>query len=50
MDYPDRWKKKLPTEEERREIGTRHWRPAWWHVLLLLAAMVGFGIAFWPRG
>lgn len=50
MDYPDRWKEKMADEEERKEIGRRHWRPEWWHVVLLIVTMVAFAVAFWPRG
>ncbi len=50
MDYPDRWKEKLADEEEREEIARQHWRPNWWQVLLLVATMIVFGIAFWPGG
>ena len=50
MDYPDRWKKKLPTEEERKELGEQHWRPTWWQMLLLLATIVIAAVVFWPGG
>ena len=48
MDYPERWKQKLPTEEQRREIGKQHWRPKWWQMLLLLAAIAVTAAVFWP--
>ena len=48
MDYPERWKKKLPTEEERKEVGRRHWMPTWWQVLLLVAGIALAAAVFWP--
>ena len=40
----------MADEDGRKEIGRRHWTPNWWQALLLIAAMVAFGVAFWPRG
>lgn len=50
MDYPESWKKKLATEEEREEIARRHWRPTWRQALLVLGLIAAFAVAFWPRG
>ncbi|MFO8081545.1 MAG: hypothetical protein R6V07_14745 [Armatimonadota bacterium] len=50
MDYPDRWKEKLADEEEREEIAVRHWRPTWWHALIVIGLMIAFALAFWPGG
>jgi len=49
MDYPERWKKQLPTEEERKEKGKQHWRPTWWQMALLLAAIAVAAAVFWPE-
>ncbi len=50
VDYPDRWKEKLADEEERREVGRRHWRPKGAWVLALVVAAALFAIIFWPGG
>ena len=50
MDYPERWKGKLATEEEREEIARRHWRPTWWQVAVLLVLGALFAYIFWPGG
>jgi hypothetical protein len=50
MDYPKSWKRKLADDEEREEIGRKHWTPTWWQILILLATIAGFGVFFWPRG
>jgi hypothetical protein len=49
MDYPERWKQKLPSEEERRRKAEAHWRPTWWEGLLVLA-LIALLIVFWPGG
>ena len=49
MDYPERWRKKLATPEEREEIARRHWRPTLWHVLVLLLLGALFRYLFWPE-
>ncbi len=50
MDYPDRWKQKLPGEEERRHRTQAHWRPTWWQGLGVLAALALALAVFWPGG
>jgi hypothetical protein len=50
MDYPERWKQKLPSEEERRRKAEAHWRPTWWEGLLVPALIALLLIVFWPGG
>ncbi len=50
MDYPDRWKQRLPDEDERRRRGQEHWRPSWAMIVALVIAAVAFAVAFWPGG
>ncbi len=50
MDYPDRWKRKLPGEEERKRRAQARGRPTWPMALGLAIVAALFAIAFWPGG
>ena len=50
MDYLERWKRRLPDEEEHRRRGEAHWRPTWWQGLIALLLLALLLLAFWPGG